>query len=107
MTLSPNRTEVDQWLPGSRAVWAARLMDAVARYPLDAAHDVYDRVLEEAGVVVSDVAYPHVMARLHTIACTECPRLQWNRRRQGWEWRRGAARAAADVEDDADDADEV
>lgn len=107
--LSANRTEVDRALPPTPVVAAALNRALSTRRRVDQADlaDFYDDVLADLAVDPSDTLYPHVVARLHTIACTHCPRFRWRHAKppgsSGWVWTRPTTGAAAEEPEDEDD----
>jgi hypothetical protein len=97
-----NRTEVERFLPAPSLIVRA-LEDALRARPFvpyTELLDFYDAVLATLAISPPSAWYPHVVARLHTIACTECPHFQWQHKlhaeQTGWVWRTVTARHTAD-----------
>ena len=69
-TLPPARVAV----PVMEGLLRERPGQAVVRRDLP---DFYDAVLEALGVDPPTETYPRVVSHLHTLLCTECPRVCW------------------------------
>ena len=92
--ISANHTEVERVLP-AQAVGVQALNTALeqaqfvtmAQFP-----DFYDGVLETLGVNPPEALYSHVVARLHTLACTTCSHFWYieskDAAKRGWRWDR-------------------
>lgn len=107
--ISANRTEVERFLPREPVIVDAlhRALGQRRHVPASELANFYDDVLADLGVDPPDAWYPHVVARVHSIACTACPRFQWRHDKSsedtGWVWSTTKRRASADTEDDPED----
>lgn len=76
--LSHNRTEIDRLLPRQAVI--VQTLNQVFRQavfvPDGELLDRFDEVLTTLKVDLPEDMYPHALARLHTILCTTCPKIQ-------------------------------
>lgn len=110
--LSRNRTELETVLPRVAAIrtaihthWAQ-----VGFVPAADLLDHFDQILEDLGVDVPDGWYPLIIARLHTILCTECPAIRYRSgtaRAAGWQWTRRQPASGPTATDSAIDDDDA